>query len=256
MEETPLKEGAVAKDRKLLLIALAVLALGVAVHAEETADISGVLLWNGEPFHEFCQEIPTVEVRMSHGYGAEIEGYDYSYDPDTSRFEIRGLPLVDRSEVTFRTAGELESLLGAGAFSGTFPVNLSYFTSDQDKLVDMAYSFALLEPAETVASMAESSIDRLLVQTPVKLEWVEVPQATHYWIQIDRIDEEGGAPRILDAHLAANWIEIDLPEHAGSWYFVHVYAYNERTKLGQLYTTGEGWEEFGVRFVVTPAIEE
>ena len=94
------------------------------------------------------------------------------------------------------------------------------------------------------------------MQTPVKLEWVEVPQATHYWIQIDRIDEEGGAPRILDAYLAANWVEIDLPERAGSWYFVHVGAYNDRTKLGQLYTTGEGWEEFGVRFVVIPAIEE
>ena len=44
VEGIPLKEGAVAMDRKLLLIALAVLALGVAVHAEETAVISGVLL--------------------------------------------------------------------------------------------------------------------------------------------------------------------------------------------------------------------
>lgn len=252
----PLKEVWVTKDRRLLAIALAVLALGVVAHAEDTADISGILLWNGEPFHECCQEVPTVEVRASHGYGAEIEGYEYSYDPDTSRFEIRGLRLVDKSEVAFQTTGELESLIGAGVFRGGFPINFSYFDPEKEKPVDMAYGFSLLEPVELIASMAESHISRIPVQTPVALKWAEVPEATHYWIQINRHDDEGGVPRILDTHLAVNWIEIDLPEREGSWYSVDVYAYNDRTRLGQLWTTGLGWETTGVCLVVTAVAEE
>ena len=235
----------------LLLAVPVILALSVAVAANDVVNLAGVLLWNGKPLRDFTREVPALSIRTEHGYGDEIEGYEYTYDLDTSTFTIRGLELVDRSALRFETPGLIESSLGLGPFAASKPILLSYFNPEDEVRIDMKYGFALLGPGDAMQSIEDSPSVRPTIQTPVEFRWEPVPEATHYATCI--YEFVAGRQRVvLKALLSGSWIDIDLPESSeGGWYILEVLAYNDDIVLGNLSFKNADFVSLRLSFLVT-----
>jgi hypothetical protein len=221
-----------------------------------TITASGRLLFDGRPLAEFSTASAVISL-----YSQQLKQWftpDYSYDPRTGTFQLRGLAEGKYMGQATVDADRSNPERYPGDYKGSFPFSVAA-SSPATVTADMERIIHLTSPEDNGVPLANWGAavceNKIEFETPVTIAWEPVGKDVSYGYLIIRTvcQPFGFKDTVVADKTSATRVALDLPPNKeGEFYTLRLEARKNNRPVGSLMTHGANGWGWDYRFRVLP----